>query len=212
MITIHRDIIQGSEEWAMLRAGRVGGTSCSGLLVNGKTDSGLGASAKALAYKNAAEYATGPAESGYISPPMQRGTELEPLAIRRYEDEFFHTVERVGYISKGEYLGTSPDGLVGDDGGIEVKCPEAPEFVRFMDTLEMDKGHYAQVQWCLYITRRQWWDFVYYHPEFAPADLMAKRIFPDAEMFAKWDRNVPAYISEVSRILGKVEAEKQKRG
>lgn len=212
MIAIHRGIRQGSEEWAMLRAGRVGGTNCSALLANGKSGNGLGAAAVALAYKNAAEYATGPAEIGYISPAMQRGIELEPLAVRRYEEEYFSTVERVGYVSEGEYLGASPDGLIGDDGGIEVKCPEAAEFVRFLDTMEPDKGHYAQVQWCLYITGREWWDFIYYHPEFAPADLIVKRIYPDLDMFSKWDMNVPAYISEVSRILGKVESEKQKRG
>lgn len=205
---IHTDIVQGAVSWKELRAGRVGGTSCAALLTNGKGSNGLGVGAQSLIYRKAAEYITGPEEDSYTSPAMQRGTELEPIARHRYEEETFTTVTEVGYISAGEYLGVSPDGLIGEDGGLEIKCPGAEEFLRFFDTREMDKKYYIQVQWNLYISRRKWWDFAYFHPEFAPIDLIVERFEPDAAMFAAWDEKVPVYVAEVARVLDKVEAGK----
>ena len=206
-MTIHNNIEQGSEEWRTLRAGRVGGTSCAALLTNGKSDNGLGVGAQAMVYRKAAEYITGPQDDTYVNAAMERGTALEPVARRRYENEYFCTVQEVGYISEGEYLGVSPDGLIGEDGGLEIKCPGADEFLRFFDTREMKKEYYQQVQWSLYISGRKWWDFVYYHPEFAPIDLICKRFYPDPDMFATWDEKVPVYCAEVARVLNKVEAE-----
>lgn len=205
---IHTEFQQGSDEWHSIRAGRIGGTSCAALLTNGRSDNGLGAGAKSLIYRKAAEYITGPEEDTFVSPAMQRGTALEPIARRRYEQEYFCTVQEVGYISKGEYLGVSPDGLIGSDGGLEIKCPGADEFLRFFDTREMEKKYYVQVQWNLYISGREWWDFAYYHPEFSPLDLIVERFEPDANMFATWDEKVPVYCAEVARILEKVESEK----
>lgn len=197
---IHTDIRQGTEEWLQLRAGRVGGTTCAALLTNGKGKNGLGVGAMSLVYKKAAEYITGPEEDAYISPAMQRGTQLEPIARRRYEQDHFCTVQEVGYISEGHYLGVSPDGLIGGDGGLEIKCPGAAEFLRFFDTRKMDKKYYTQVQWSLYISRRKWWDFAYFHPEM-PTDLIVERFEPDAKMFATWNEKAPIYCAEVARVL-----------
>lgn len=207
-MTIYENITQGSEEWRAIRAGRVGGTSCAALLVDGKSSSGLGTGAQSLVYRKAAEYIASPEEGGFISAAMERGTALEPVARRRYENEYFCSVRQVGYISEGEYLGVSPDGLIGEDGGLEIKCPGAEEFLRFFDTREMENKYYIQVQWSLYISRRKWWDFAYYHPEFSPVDLIVERFEPDRSMFAKWDKRVPAYCAEVARVLNKVESEK----
>lgn len=205
---IHTDITQGSIAWKELRAGRIGGTSAAALLTNGKSANGLGTGAASMVYRKAAEYITGPEEDGYINAAMQRGTDMEPIARRRYENEYFTSVLEVGYISEGEYLGVSPDGVIGDDGGLEIKCPGAEEFLRYFDTREIKKEYYVQVQWNLYISRRAWWDFAYYHPEFDPVDLIVERITPDADMFATWDEKVPVYVAEVARVLNKLEAEK----
>jgi len=205
---IHENIRQGTDDWKALRAGRVGGTSCAALLTNGRSDNGLGAGARSLIYRKAAEYITGPVEDEYVSAAMLRGTQLEPIARRRYEQETFQTVQEVGYISEGEYLGVSPDGLIGDDGGLEIKCPSAEEYIRYFDTREIDNKYYIQVQWNLYISGRDWWDFVYYHPEFAPMDLIVESIKPDKKVFATWDKKVPIYVAEVARVLEKIEAHK----
>lgn len=197
---MHTDFNQGSDQWAEIRRGRIGGTSCATLLVNGRSDNGLGAGALAMVYEKAAEFFSDPEES-YTSFAMQRGTELEPVARRRYEDETFSTVTEVGYISKGEYLGVSPDGLIGEDGGVEIKCPAAKEFLRFMDTKVIKSEYFYQCQWCMYISGRKWWDFVYYHPDFYPADLVSTRQLPDKKTFDLWDKKIPLYTAEIERVL-----------
>jgi len=205
---IHRNIRQGTDEWNTLRAGRVGGSSCAALLVNGKADNGLGKGAMTLVYKKAAEYIAGKEET-YVNAAMERGTELEPIARRRYEDETFQTVTEVGYISDGEYIGVSPDGLVGDDGAIEIKCPGGAKFVEFADTKIIPNAYYAQMQWLLWITGRQWCDFCVFHPDFAPADLIIKRVKPDSGIHWQFSNKVPAYIAEIERVLNKVAHQKQ---
>jgi len=169
-LIIH-DVQQGTDEWKQIKAGKFGGTTADTFLVNGRSDHGLGTGLTNLIYQKAAEFVTGPDLDHFVTPAMQRGTDLEPVARQRYEDEHFAQVEQVGYIQRGEFFGVSPDGLVGADGAIEIKCPGPPEFVRYMVTREISRGHYAQMQWLLFITGRSWCDYIVFHPEFAPLDL-----------------------------------------
>ena len=201
---------QNSDEWRSLRSGRIGGTSAATLLVNGKADDGLGVGAKSVVYRKAAEFITGPAEDdGYMSAAMQRGHDLEPVARRRYENETFQSVREVGYISRGEFLGVSPDGLVGEDGGIEIKCLNAEEHARFFDTRFFDKKYYYQCQWAMFLSGRTWWDFVMYHPEFGDLDIIIERLQPDAQAFKTWAKKIPVYLAEIQRVLWKIDAVKQ---
>ena len=203
--TVH-NCEQGSDEWLRLRAGRIGGTSCAALLVNGKDETGLGAGAKTLLYKKAAEFITGPEES-YMNDAMARGIALEPVARRRYEDETFCKVAEVGYISKGNFLGVSPDGLL-TGGGIEIKCPGPDEFVRYLDTRVIKTEYYYQCQWAMYLTGAEWWDFVYFHPGFGSAGIIIERQTPDAQAFKTWDKKIPVYIAEIERVLELIATEK----
>lgn len=209
MTTTHIDIRQGTDEWQEIRAGRVGGSSAAALLVNGKSGNGLGAGAVTLLYRKAAEFITGQKEETFTTPAMQRGTDLEPLARRRYEDETFQAVQEIGYVSDGDFLGYSPDGFVGDDGLIEIKCPGGAEFVRFADTREIKKEYLAQMQWGMWITGRAWCDFVVYHPDFDPFDLIVVRVFPDPDTHWQFSQQVPKYIAEMERVLNAVAKQKQ---
>jgi len=205
--TIYTEFEQGSDEWHEIRRGKIGGTSCATILVNGRGAKKLGAGAQTMVYKKAAEFYTEP-DDVYVNAAMQRGTELEPLARKRYEDETFQNVVEVGYISRNEFLGVSPDGLVGENGGVEIKCPGAAEFLRFMDTQVIKKEYFYQCQWAMYLTGREWWDFIYFHPDFEPADLIIQRQTPDEKTFAIWDEKLPIYTEEITRVLNKV-AEKK---
>lgn len=192
-------INQGSEDWEALRLGRVGGSQCCPLLTNGKSDNGLGVGAQTLVYQKIEEYVTGESPS-YTNAAMERGTEYEPLARREYENQTFTSVQEVGYISIGDCLGVSPDGLVGDVGGIEIKCPGGAEFARFADTRKIEKKYFAQMQWFLWITGREWCDFVMYHPDFSP-NLIIERVYPDPETFERFSEQVPKYVAEFDRVL-----------
>lgn len=199
-LTIH-NVQQGTDEWKQMKAGKFGGTTADTFLVNGKSENGLGSGLQNLIYQKAAELVTGPDLSEWSTPAMQRGVELEPIARRRYEDEHFAAVEEVGYIQRGEFFGVSPDGLVGEDGAIEIKCPQAPEFVRWMVTREIPKGYYAQMQWLLFITGRSWCDYVVYHPEFAPLDLSVERVHRNESIIATFREKTLIVHDEMVRVL-----------
>ena len=132
-VTIYNDIHQRTEEWYNIRLGRVGGSESSVLSVKGKSESGLGAAAFTLLYEKAYEIIQEePVKENIVTFAMQRGMDLEPEAIHEYELSKMVKVDQVGYIlnSDMKYAGYSPDGLVGEDGLIEVKCPGNSEFMR----------------------------------------------------------------------------------
>lgn len=102
---------------------------------------------------------------------MQWGTTHEPLAIQDYEDRRRVVVEPVGFVlpDDTDAYGCSPDGLVGDDGLIEVKCPKPENVISVIVRGEMPKEYKPQVQGQLLITGREWCDFVCWHPELPAA-------------------------------------------
>ena len=203
---IHTEFKQQSPEWFEIRLGRVGGSDGVALSVNGKD--GLGVGAKTLLYRKAAEIITRETENGFVSAAMERGTELEPFARQQYENDRFEMVQQVGYISMGSYFGYSPDGLVGDDGMIEIKCPGAVDFVRFSDTHEVQSNHYGQMQSALFLTDREWCDYVVFHPDFAPNHLVVIPVFPDQAMHDTFHKNIKLFESELNRVVSKLTAKK----
>ena len=186
----YHNVVQGSDEWHALRAGRVGGSEADALLVTGK-GSVLGTGAKTMAYKKMAQiHFPDDFEPPYQSAAMQRGNELEMEARIAYESKTGAFVQEVGYISYGEYFGFSPDGIIEDGGLIEIKCPLGPEIIRFLATGEIDKSHIAQMQWGMMITGAPYCDYVVYHPAY---EVIINRVEPDEVAFEKFRENMAAY-------------------
>jgi hypothetical protein len=106
------------------------------------------------------------ARDGYTSPAMQNGIDTEPEARAWYEMENSVTVERVGFITTDDgRFGCSPDALVGDMGGLELKCPRQKAQVRYLLGGRVVPDEYkAQVHGNLIVTGRAWWDFLSYCP------------------------------------------------
>lgn len=194
------DVVQGSEDWHALRLGRLGGSDAHALLVNGKSENGIGEGLKTILYKKVAEIVAGWTASEFVNSDMERGLELEPLARRCYEDTHMLTVRQIGYISLGEYIGYSPDGLVGEDGLIEIKCPAAPEFVRFSLERAIDPKHLAQMHWGMFVSGRSWCDYVVYHPDFAN-EMVVTRVLSDADVIARIGQKVKVYNDTIEAAL-----------
>jgi hypothetical protein len=96
---------------------------------------------------------------------MTRGTEMEPEAILAYEERTGYKVQRVGFVSLGEWLGFSPDGLIDLDGGVETKCPKITTHLDWIDAGILPPEHKWQVKYSLAVSGRKYWDFVSYHPD-----------------------------------------------
>lgn len=117
-------------------------------------------------------------DEGYTSPAMRNGIDMEPEARRWYEMEQRCTVQRVGFITTDDgRFGCSPDALVGEDGGLEVKCPTHKVHVRWLcEGRQVPDEHKAQVHGNLIVTGRSWWDFLAYCPGLPP---LLVRTYPD---------------------------------
>jgi len=163
---------QRSEEWYALRCGRMTASEAMTIAANGK---GL----ETYVYGVMAEKYSQNREVGYIGKDMERGIELEDQARMTYEIEN-DPVEKVGFIEEDEYTGCSPDGLVGDEGGTEIKCVNDANFFRILvDGYEaIEKKFIWQCQMSLLISKRKWWDLVIYNPNFEK-NMLVFRIEPE---------------------------------
>lgn len=127
-----------------------------------------------------AEYLSSGDKLGFSNNHTDRGNELETLARQIYELETGNEVETVGFIEADLYSGCSPDGLVGKDGGLEIKCPDDVGFYKMLRGDEPDSKYVWQVQMNLLLTKRKWWDLVFYNPNFKQG-FVKFRIEPDKE-------------------------------
>ena len=159
-IKIHRDIEQGTDEWRAVRMGKITASIVKSLLT-GTYKISKDKKITLLAYDLAAERITGRTTDGFISFDMQRGHQEEPIARELYERASGNTVEQVGFIEDG-IIGFSPDGLVGDDGIIEIKSVQQKFQIKSFAENEIPPQHVVQIQTGLLVSGRQWCDFVQY--------------------------------------------------
>ena len=117
-------------------------------------------------------------QESFQSKAMENGTIYEEYARTYYEDSGGVSVEQVGFIKMGQ-IGCSPDGLVGTDGGIEIKCSEGPTHYQIILKDKMPTTHIPQVQGNMWVADRQWWDFISYDPWGKHKPFYCKRIERD---------------------------------
>ena len=164
---------QGSPEWFEARLGIPSASMFSKIV----TTKGVW-STQADSYINqlVAERLTGEREEIYQSHHMIRGTELEPEARDMYCLLKDVEVQEVGFCLHDTLkAGCSPDGLIGEDGGLEIKAPAPATHVEYLRGGVLPSRYKQQVMGCLWITQREWWDFVSYHPNMKPLIVRVER-------------------------------------
>lgn len=153
-------IEQRTEAWMAERMGKVTASRISDVMA--KTKSGPAASRKNYMMQLLCERLTGTREEGFTSAAMQRGTDLEPIARSAYEVDKGVMVKECGFVPCPmiAMAGASPDGLVGADGLVEIKCPNTAQHVEFLRTGKIDSGYQLQMLFQMMCTGRGWCDFV----------------------------------------------------
>ena len=191
------DIIQRSPEWFAARLGIATASRFNAVLAKIKT----GESAERRNYRAqlVVERLTGKQVETYQNAAMQHGTEQEPFARMAFAANTSVIVEEVGFLRHAEIeAGCSPDGLIDEDGMIEIKCPFQTAI--HIDSLKngMPKEHGPQVQGQMWIAGRQWVDFVSYDPRMPEKlQLFVQRIQRDDEYIANLSKEVAAFMEEV---------------
>lgn len=194
---------QGSEAWFLERCGCATASEFSSVLAKGQ-----GKTRAAYMRRVVAERLTGKPIDTHRNGHMDRGTEQEPFARLAYEALTGEPVEQVGFVRHASLMaGCSPDGLVGSKGGAEIKSVIATVQVETVDGGEYPSEHRAQVQGNLWITGREWWDFVSYSPDMPEhLRLYVYRVKRDEPYIANLETEVRRFLAEVdercARLMG----------
>ncbi len=198
------EIIQGSDEWKALRCGKVTASRVADVIA--KTKSGWGASRFNYAAELIAERLTGVAAEAFTNAAMQWGTDQEPSARMAYEFMQDVTVEQIAFVAHPSIAdaGASPDGLVGESGLVEIKCPNTATHIDTLIKQEIPAKYITQMMWQMACTGRKWCDFVSYDPRLPESmQLFVKRIDRDDKLIAELESEVSIFLdTEVSTKVG----------
>ena len=196
------ECIQGSEEWLAARCGSLGASSIADMVA--KTRTGWGASRFNLAAKLVCERLTGTPQESYTNAAMQWGHDTEPQARAMYEFMRDVAVQQVGLvlhpsISKSH---ASPDGLVGDDGLIEIKCPNTATHIETLLSEDVEGRYVKQMQWQMACCGRAWCDFVSFDPRLpAEMQMFVQRVRRDDEFIAELEREARLFLAEIDKTI-----------
>lgn len=198
---IIRDIEQGTTEWLKLRLG-VATASNFSKIVTSKGE--LSKSLEKYAMELAGQSLVTEPEETYKSDAMQRGNDLEPEARQAYQEYSFNVVDEATFIVCDGY-GYSPDGLIGNDGLIEIKCPGQIVHTKYLFEDRLPPEYKAQVMGGLLVSEREWCDFISYNPTFKDGkDLFVKRINRDEEFITKLKTGIDKVIELRDQYLNKI--------
>lgn len=190
---------QGSPEWIAARVGKLGASMVADAVARTKT--GWGASRANVMARLVVERLTGQPAESYTNAAMQWGVDTEPDARRMYEFIAGAEVRQVGLVLHPRIAWThaSPDGLVGDAGLVEIKCPTSSTHMETLLGSAIDGRYIKQMQWQMACTERGWCDFVSFDPRFpAEMQLHVSRVERDAAMITTLEDEVAQFLAETA--------------
>ena len=192
------DMEQRSPEWFAVKAGKPSPSKFSEIIT---TKGERSKSREKYLYRLAGEAVAGIREDGYTSFAMQRGIDMEDEAADMYELMNGVDTQKIGCI-KNDLCGGSPDRLVGVNGGLEIKCPEVHTHVAYLLKKKLPTEYFAQVHGYLYITGREWWDFMSYYPGIKP---FIVRVTPDKQWIEKLEQELIDFNEDLAKLIGEIQ-------
>lgn len=192
------DHAQGTAEWFADRLGRVTASKIADVMMKPTT----------AGYQNyraqlVCERLTGQATESFTSAAMQHGTDTEPQARAVYTLLTGLDVEQVGFIPHPtlEMTGASPDGTVGEDGLVEIKCPQPATHIKTLTGGNIDRKYMLQMHWQMICTGREWCDFVSFCPALpTEMQMFRQRVELDAELAAEITTAVTSFLVAVDAL------------
>ena len=195
--------IQGSPEWLAERAGKVTASMVSAVLAKPET-----AGFRDYQAQLVAEILTGkPQGSDYTNAHMAFGTEMEPLARSAYEAETGFSVDEVGFCQHPtiERAGASPDGLVGNSGLVEIKCPKVATHLAYLIAGVVPAGYKNQMMWQMACSGRDWCDFASFRPDLPEhLQLFIIRYKRDPARIIVLETAVIAFLDSVDKMINQL--------
>ncbi len=199
---------QGSIEWLAARAGSLGASQVADAIA--RTKSGWGSSRANVMANLITERLTGKPAETFTNAAMAWGTQTEPDARAAYEFMRDVDVELVGIVKHPTIVGShaSPDGLVGDKGLIEIKCPQSSTHIETLLTGAIPGKYITQMQWQMACTGREFCDHISYDPRLPTSmQLWIKRVERDPKAISELEEQVQEFLHELD---AKVKALREK--
>lgn len=199
---------QGTAEWLAARTGRITASRMSAVMAKGRNGAPSTTRAAVMG-ELIAEYLTGQSGETYTNADMQRGTELEPEARAAYEVKTGHLVKEVGLVlhPKNDRWGASPDGVVGEAGLLEIKCPRTHVHIGYILAGKPPAEYLPQMAWQAACCGREWVDFASYDKKMPPElQLFVVRYFPDPAYIAEMEQEAAAFLEEMMAKIQKLQA------
>lgn len=193
---------QRTNEWFLERLGKVTASKIADIIARTKT--GFSTSRDNYRAQLVTEILTGVPYEGYKSAAMQDGIDREPLARAKYAERIFEPVTEIGFVVHPTILrsGASPDGLVGDDGLVEIKCPLTSTAINYLISDVVPEKYVPQMQWQMACTGRQWCDFVSFDDRLPEKmQLFVKRVDRDDVYIATLEEAVRRFLVEVDQTV-----------
>lgn len=198
---------QRTEEWFAARLGKVTASRVSDVIA--KTKSGYSASRANYMADLICERLTGQKGDSYQNAAMVWGTNTEPMARAAYESRTGELVEEVGFVLHATITdaGCSPDGFVGNDGLIEIKCPNTATHIDTLLSKEAPSKYISQMQWQMACTGRKWCDFISYDPRMPEnMQFFCIRVHRDSAIIDELEREVEKFLFELTVKLSRLTA------
>lgn len=203
------DAAQGSEAWLKLRLGKATGSRISDIVAKPRSGSGPSASRETYLAQLVCERLTGAVQDGYKSAAMLRGTEVEPKARDAYSFYSGWDVQQVGFTPHPTIgmSGCSVDGVVGDDGIVEFKCPDSKEHIAALRGKPISGAYMTQMMWEMACTGRHWCDWVSFDDRLPESMcLFVKRVPRDNARIRELEIEVIKFLAEVDATVAELRA------
>lgn len=195
-------VIQNTPDWFSLRLGQVTGSRVADIVARTKT--GYSTSRANYLAQLVSERLTGQTSESFASAPMQWGIDHEAEARRAYAFRCDRQVALTGFVQHPtiKMAGASPDGLVGSDGLVELKCPNTATHIETLVTGAIPARYETQMLWQLACTGRDWCDFVSYDPRLPEGMcLLVSRLAYDEDRIAQLEDEVRLFLGEVDALV-----------
>lgn len=195
------DVEQGTPEWLKVRMGMVTASDLDRLLTPA-FEIRKGKMPKSLMHSKMAEGLRGLPNPGFSSFATEEGQELEIEARSRFALDEDHKMKNVGFVENEEArFGCSPDALLDDDGGLEIKCPFPQTHVKYLDEEILPEDYACQVHGSMFATGRTWWKFYSYHRRMQPFILTVQR---DEAICAKIQEALTGFYAKYDEAMAKL--------
>jgi len=200
-----RTVEQGSDLWKQLRLGHVTASNMADVMSKGKAGEAIGRYKYKI--RLVAERMTNTPQESYSNAAMEWGIQNEEHAAKAYEAAFNVQTQKTGFWLHPEirWLGVSPDRLIGEDGLIEIKCPNTTTHLDYIFSGKVPAEYVKQIQCQLWVTDREWCDFVSFDPRLPTRNqLFVVRAKRDEKLMREMEVEVTQFLEEVNKLIARL--------